>query len=59
MEPALLINFTMSILIQKRHPDIGNLNSEASGDSESACLHCGDSLDVCLLCIIDYAVLAT
>ncbi len=56
MEPALLINFKMSILI---HPDIGNLNSEASGDSESACLHCGDSLDVCLLCIIDYAVLAT
>ena len=32
----------MSILIQKRHPYTGNLNSETSGDSKNAFLHCGD-----------------
>ncbi len=35
----------MSILIQKRHPHTGNLNSETSGDSRNAFLHCGDVLD--------------
>ena len=33
-----------SILIQKRHPYAGNLNSETSGDSKNALLHCGDAL---------------
>ena len=30
------------ILIQKRHPYTGNLNSETSGDSKNTFLHCGD-----------------
>ena len=29
---------------QKKHPHTGNLNSEPSGDSENAFLHCGDIL---------------
>ncbi len=33
-----------SILIQKRHPYTGNLNSETCGDSQKTCLHCGDVL---------------
>ncbi len=34
----------MSILIQKRHPYTGNLNSEMPGDSQHAFLHWGDVL---------------
>ena len=34
----------MSIAIQKRHPYTGNVNSETSGDSKNAFLHCGDVL---------------
>ncbi len=30
----------MSMSIQRRHPHTGNLNSETSGDSENAFLHC-------------------
>ena len=33
-----------SIFIQECHPYTGNLNSETSGDSKNACLHCGDVL---------------
>ena len=32
------------VLIQKRHPYTGNLNSEMPGDSKNAFLHCGDVL---------------
>jgi len=35
----------MSILIQKRHPYTGNLNSDPSGDSKNVLLHGGDGLD--------------
>ncbi len=41
-----LFNPETSILIQKRHPYTGNLNSETSGDSKNACLHWGDVLGV-------------
>ena len=37
-----LFNPETSILIQKRHLYTGNLNSEMSGDSNNAFLHCGD-----------------
>lgn len=37
-----LINLETSFLIQKRHPNTGNLNSERSGDSKNTILHCGD-----------------
>ncbi len=30
--------------IHKRHPYTGNLNTETSGDSKDAFLHCGDVL---------------
>ncbi len=40
-----LFNPETSILIQKCHPYNGNLNSETSGDSTSAFLHCGDVVD--------------
>jgi len=33
-----LFNPETSILIQKRHPYLGNLNSETSGDSKNALL---------------------
>ncbi len=33
------------MLIQKRYPSTGNVNSETPGDSENAFLHC-DVLDV-------------
>ena len=33
-----------SILIQKLHPCIGNLNSEMAGDSKNVFLHWGDVL---------------
>jgi len=33
-----------SILIQKRHPHTGNLNSETPGDSKNTFLHCRDVL---------------
>ena len=39
-----LSNPKTSILIQKRHPYTGNLNSETCGDSQKTCLHCGDVL---------------
>ncbi len=32
-------------LFQKRHPCTGILNSETSGDSANAFLHCGDVLE--------------
>ncbi len=32
-------------LVQKRRPYTGNLNSETSGDSKNAFLHCGNVLD--------------
>ncbi len=41
--PALF-NPETSILIQKRHPYTGNLNSETPGDSKNAFLHWGDVL---------------
>ena len=41
-----LSNAEKSILIQKRHPYPGNLNTETSGDSKSAILHCGDVFGV-------------
>ena len=34
-----LFNPDTSILIQKRHPYTGNLNSETPGDSKNAFLH--------------------
>ena len=34
------------VFIQKRHPHIGNLNSETCGDSKNAFLHCGDAAQV-------------
>ena len=37
-----LFNPEMSILTHNRHPCTGNLNSETSGDSKNAFLHCGD-----------------
>ncbi len=37
-----LFNPKTSILIQKRHPYTGKLNSETSGDSRNAFLPCGD-----------------
>ncbi len=40
-----LLNFETSISIQKRHSYTRNLNSETSGDSKNAFLHCGDVLD--------------
>ncbi len=40
-----LFNPETSISIQKRHPYTGNLNSETSGDSKNAFLHCGDVSD--------------
>jgi len=40
-----LFNPKTSILIQKRHPYTGNLNSETSGDSKNAFLHWGDVLE--------------
>ncbi len=39
-----LFNPETSILIQKRHPYTGNLNSETLGDSKNAFLHWGDVL---------------
>ncbi len=39
-----LFNPETSIFIQKCHPYTGNLNSETSGDSKTAFLHCGDVL---------------
>jgi len=39
---SALFNPETSISIQKRHPYTGNLNSETSGDSQNAFLHCGD-----------------
>jgi len=36
-----LFNPKTSILIQKRHPYTGNLNSEMPGDSKNAFLHYG------------------
>ena len=41
---AALFDPKTSILIQKRHPYTENLNSETSGDSKNAFLHCGDVL---------------
>ena len=41
-----LFNPETPILIQKRHPYTGNLNSETSGDSKNGFLHCGDVLAV-------------
>ena len=46
-EPSALLSPKLSILIQKRHPYTGTLNSETFGDSKNAFLHCGDVL-VCL-----------
>ncbi len=40
-----LFNPQTPILIQKRHPCTGNLNSETLGDSKNAFLHWGDVLD--------------
>jgi len=40
-QPSALFNPKTSILIQKRHPYTGNLNSEMPGDSKNAFLHCG------------------
>ncbi len=39
-----LLNPETSVFIQERHPYTGNLNSETSGDSINAFLHCGDVL---------------
>ena len=39
-------NAKMSMSIQKRHPYTGILNSETSGDSKNAFLHCGDVLGI-------------
>ena len=39
-----LFNPKTSILIQKRHPYTGNLNSETLGDSRNTFLHWGDVL---------------
>jgi len=41
---SALFNPETSVVIQKRHPYTGNLNSETSGDSKYAFLHCGDVL---------------
>ncbi len=41
---AGLFNPETCILIQKRHAYTANLNSETSGDSKDAFLHCGDVL---------------
>jgi hypothetical protein len=37
-----LVRPEMSNLFSKRHPYTGNLDSETSGDSKNAFLHCGD-----------------
>ena len=41
---ALLTSSKTSIVVQKRHPYTGNLNSEVSGDIKNAFLPCGDVL---------------
>ncbi len=41
---SALFNPATFVAIQKRHPYTGNLNSETSGDSKNAFLHCGDVL---------------
>jgi len=41
-----LFNPETLILIQKRHPYAGNLNSETPGDSKNAFLHWGDVLGI-------------
>ncbi len=41
-----LLNPETSDLIQKRHPYAGIINSETSGDSKNAFLHCGDAVGV-------------
>lgn len=38
------------LFIQECHPYTGNLNSEKSGDSTNALLHCGDVLGVREVC---------
>jgi len=45
IRPLALLHPETSISIQKRHPYTGNLNSETSGDSKNAFLHCGDALN--------------
>ncbi len=49
-----LFNPKTSVLIQRRHPYTGNVNSETSGDSRNALLHCGDvirrSSEQCMTC---------
>jgi len=45
-EPNELFSILKLVLIQKRHPYTGNLNSETPGDSKNAFLHWGDVLDV-------------
>ncbi len=47
LRAVALFNPEMSNLIQKRHPYTKNLNSETSGDSKNALLHCGDVLVEC------------
>ncbi len=42
-----LFNPETSILIQKRYPYTGNLNSETPGESKNAFLHCGDVSVLC------------
>ncbi len=44
MHVSALFNPETSILIQKRHPYTGYLNSETLGDSINVFLHCGDVL---------------
>ncbi len=40
----MLFNPEMSIVIQRRHLDTGDINSETSGDSKNVFLHCGHVL---------------
>ncbi len=50
---SLGVNPKTSNFIQKYHPFIGNLDSETSGDSNKAFLHCGDVFDMSDLCPAD------
>ncbi len=46
IDRVALFNPETSILIQKRHPYTGNLNSEMLGDSKNVFQHWGDVLAV-------------
>jgi len=48
--PLALFNPKTSISIQKSHPYTGNINSQTSGDSKNAFLHCQDVLALSKFC---------